>query len=274
MCTAVAMTCPRYSCVPLYLDTCLNVSQSDITLAKCRPSFECPPVSLSNLTTQHCVPSLNTTSPLSFPCLPRGQPGAPCSLYQPCSPGLYCNSSNACQTEAALAAPCTHLHECGLSSVCNSGTCVPVYSLPTGALSDSRVACSSALVFNGTCLAPVYSRDPLPVMCNSDEDCIGSDFTSKTRCECGVNRMGFAYCNLHPSDRPVLKFLKAIHNGDLEEAAEMRYWVVNYPKLVDSLDCFESTIEELRKKEVLDTWEDFCGGEALVAAGIAVLFGS
>lgn len=107
-------------------------------------------------------------------------------------------------------------------------------------------------------------------MCTSDEDCVGSDSMSKTRCECGVNRMGFAYCRLHPSDRPMLKFLKAIHNGEMEEAAEMRYWVVNYPRLVDSLDCFEPVIDELRKKEVLDAWEDYCGAAVCAAFGAAL----
>lgn len=158
--------------------------------------------------------------------------GQACSSSKYCNPGLYCNSANYVFTCQPLIPEygqgcgsdydCANDCGCLFSSSGPPGTCVPYFSIKVGeevqcsgsvSLLCSSGACYTKAGLIGTCTYPPVSSNTLPSVCNTNNDCIGTNTLGQSfqgACTCGYNPNGTSYCSVFAGDSPGQEFLKSI----------------------------------------------------------------
>ena len=267
------LTCPRHTCSNSTSDNCLTVLPTELQGAACRTGTICPDFTFGTNTTVACVSEDQYVQKNKPMCTVKSSGGKPCGLSAPCGPNLYCRMpSHTCEIAHRLGQECSALNECGYKAVCNQGLCIRRFSVESGHPAQSRVACVSGRVFNGTCLAVSKSVGALPMKCSQDADCKGTDGTLAT-CECGASGSGQAYCSLHPSDDLVLEYLDAVHNREVELIPRLQFEVLHYPLLQDAAPCFVEHVVELEKFEILKEREVRCMSSGLWLGLVAGVYG-
>lgn len=255
---ASALTCPKHSCSSTPSSYCVTATPQEFIGHVCKPGTICPDYSFGHMGNVTCVPedqAVERTQPM---CTVKSGGGRACGLSAPCAQNLYCRlPSHTCEIPAKLGAACSALNECGYKSICNLGKCIKRFTIESGAIADSRVACISGRVKNGICQPVSKSIGLLPVKCSTSSDCTGTDGTNAT-CVCGASASGQAYCSLHPSDDLMLEYLDAVHDREVELIPRLQYEVLHYPELQDPQSCFLEHVVELEKFEVLKDRETRC----------------
>ena len=269
--TAVAaLTCPSVMCSSTPSADCVQNTTSSLLLSPCPDHFTCPEFSAYALNSTTCVPA-KTHTPAPRQCLRYYEEQQLCDLNRPCNSDHYCHQpDNRCQKRQKLGSACTDLWECEAGAVCNKGLCVRHFSVQAGSLSDSRLACMSAVVKRGLCAAEVKSKAAVPIACTRDDDCQATDQSFGT-CNCAFSNQATGYCSLHPSDEPVKRVLVALHDGKVELAAYLHKRLATFPRAEMAEECVRRHDAGLKAVEVLKDWSARCLGLALQVAGSLVL---
>lgn len=267
---AAAVTCPSVTCSSTASQTCVQSTNSTLLLAPCPDHFTCPEFSPYALNSTTCVPA-KTHTPAPLQCLRYYEEQQLCDLSRPCNSANYCHQpDNRCKKRQKLGYACTDLWECEAGAVCNKGLCVQHFSVQEGGLSDSRIACESAVVKRGRCVQEIRSKSALPVSCITDDDCQATDQSFGT-CNCAFSNQTTGFCSLHPSDEPIKRLLVALHDGKTEQAAYLHKRVMTFPRAELAEECVRRHDAGLKYMEVMKDWSERCWGLALQAAGFLVL---
>jgi hypothetical protein len=267
---AAAVTCPSVICGVSPNATCVQTTASSLLLSPCPDHSTCPAFSPYALNSTACVAE-RTHAPEPRQCLRYYEEQQLCDLNRPCDKGNYCHQpDNRCKKRQRLGYACTDLWECEAGAVCNKGLCVEYFSVLDGGLSDSRIACMSAIVKRGICAPEVKSKTALPISCTTDDDCQATDQSFGT-CNCAFSNQTTGYCSLHPSDEPVKKVLIALHDGKVELASYLHKRLATFPRAEMAEECVRHHDESLKSMETLKEWSGRCWSVALQVASLLVL---
>lgn len=264
--------CPVFSKEILDANQCLQVNSTNIVFSSCPDGKYCN----WNVTNPQNTWCEDESKVSTLKCPKYVRQDEECSEKIHCKSGLYCVYENETSAtgwcEERKLVKCTHLHECDLGSVCNQGNCIAQLSLPQGSTAETRLACESGLIRNGTCQASLESTGGvLPKACNSSDDCVGSDNATSTKCVCVPNKGSF--CQLHPSDSLIKSFLQASFEDRQGEARWLFKRIFNYP-----IYEFENEYEDYIKKAVdyqnyiqIKEMKETCFGTILKSLGLLLL---
>ena len=76
----------------------------------------------------------------------------------------------------------------------------------------------------------------IPKECSSDNDCISDTGNEVSKCMCGLNTDGLAYCALHYSDEPMVSWREAERDREYKLEIYWKFVSVNYPYLQGKID--------------------------------------
>lgn len=239
-----SLTCSSYSCPPTGFKfanstTCIQSQNSSFYVQTCATGQTCNPMS-GQCETEQSYNELgyagdfcsSNSRCLSMNCVTGicqgGKVDSKCSDHQDCNPGLRCTAGGYCAALISIGSTgCSNDYDCVNNAGCNmtgsTGRCLEYLSQPIGSIvsdcnSGSSNLCKTAQCTKqpkfgtvGTCKVSVQSLKNLPVSCQSNMDCVGTDglgtFTST--CSCGYNVNKTAYCSPFPGDLPGLNYYAA-----------------------------------------------------------------
>ncbi|CAG9313188.1 unnamed protein product [Blepharisma stoltei] len=224
--------CSAYQCAPssypMPTNYCIQSNSGIFYLKPCTSSGQ-----YCNTATGQCSLSPSTNSTKSYPgesctsssdclygnCISKVckglSAGGACLTSDQCQPGLFCNTTNMCQTQlAAGASGCRNSYDCVNYASCNktystnNGVCVKYASLGYGSVVTDCTGgfsqmCSSAYCSNnnwmgtiGICLKPPASVNSLPYNCTSSVQCQGFNGTNifLSQCQCAYGTTQASYC--------------------------------------------------------------------------------
>lgn len=266
----MAWACLKYECSEAESMQCIEETQEGYLNHECPQNYTCPVVDFDSVAPTSCVQKTAevTEEPV---CIKYMEEGEPCGDGQFCGWTLYCGRNSVaepvCLPVKRLGHQCSSLAECREGTVCNAGRCIQMFSLGEGEAASTKVACKSARIKDGICLPESLTVGERPKPCTVDSDCTSSLGLPGT-CVCAANKAGQAFCALHESDEPVLKYLKAARNGDVEEAAARVQKAVYYPLIKGTEDCWEDIIAEVVDYEEKDDIYEHCSAVFLLLSSV------
>ena len=237
--TGVTLTCQKYGCGNwTNSGVCLQTNSTNVSILPCANPLVCN--TTSGLCAAHAIPVVKPGWP-GEPCSSSGtcafgtcntqskcqgaDVGGPCTQSDQCDPGLMCNNTGYCAPlMPAGTLGCRSTYDCDYFSVCNktfsqtNGTCISSGVVQLGqTVADCNNSFSLLCETNtciptnitqllGRCSVALSSVYNMPIGCNQNSDCVGSDGTSYYvgTCQCGMNALGLAFCSPFWGDIPGL----------------------------------------------------------------------
>ena len=183
----------------------------------------------------------------SYVQLSKGDSCDPYGVVSVCNPSkdlvCYCQSES-CKCAEGL----KYGEECDLTGkpcisgfVCSNKICVKKYSLKAGDRATNSLACEGGgpLVIETDhfiCRKGPKTMGGIPKECSSDNDCISDTGNEVSKCMCGLNTDGLAYCALHYSDEPMVSWREAERDREYKLEIYWKFVSVNYPYLQGKID--------------------------------------
>lgn len=255
-----AKECPTVLCKERIIEYCVQ-AVNDITIyTPCLPDSYCPGFDLFNMQTQSCIPGDPIkNNPLQCPIYKNE--GDECDAMSPCNSKLYCkildNKLGICEPKKDHDEDCMQIDGCNDGLICNQNRCIYLFSIEAGYQTDNNLACMSGISQNGACTEISKSIGKLPVKCEKDEDCVGTD-GSMSECVCVPDDSNQAYCKLHKGDDMYLKAAELIHNGHYIDGALLMYKAANYPVFQLASSCLLKDSLQMKKHQILKETQVFC----------------
>lgn len=236
-----SISCSSYSCPPsgfkfTNTSVCTQPQNSSFYVQSCLSGLNCNPASGQCESTEtnpelgypgdYCTSNSRCSSQSCVSGICQGgKLDSKCSDHHDCNPGLRCAANGVCTNLIQIgSAGCNNDYDCVNNAGCNmtgsTGKCLEYFSQPIGStVADCNsgssnlcktAQCSKSPKFGnlGVCKVSVQSVKNLPVACQSNLDCVGTDGagTFTGTCSCGYNVNKTAYCLPFPGDLPGLNY--------------------------------------------------------------------
>jgi hypothetical protein len=151
-----------------------------------------------------------------------------------------------------------------------------MYSVAAGEKATDDSACAEGgplVIQDGYFECPEGDKTvaALPQVCLDDSECIGTSGES-TKCVCGLDTTGKAYCELHAADPAMLSLKLAQRDHDYTAEIYWKFYTVNYPYLQgDIAACTVSAWKDFTAYQAVDLTTS--SAELLTAVCLIALLG-